>query len=48
VRWLTDVVQGVFTGWGYFALCSVAFGGCVLRFGRPVELAEQAADSAQH
>ena len=25
-------------GWAWFALCSIAFGGRVLRFGRPVEI----------
>jgi len=45
VHWLTDVIAGVFVGWGCFALCSIAFGGRVLCFGRSVELAEEAAES---
>lgn len=42
VHWLTDVLAGLALGWGWFALCSIAFGGRVLRFGRPVEIAEEA------
>ncbi|HEY4333996.1 MAG TPA: phosphatase PAP2 family protein [Ilumatobacteraceae bacterium] len=40
-HWLTDVVAGMAVGWGCFALCSTAFGGRILRFGRPVETAER-------
>ncbi|MBW8825609.1 MAG: phosphatase PAP2 family protein [Acidobacteria bacterium] len=43
VHWFTDVLAGVITGWGWFALCSIAFGGRLLHFGAPVETAEQAA-----
>ena len=51
VHWLTDVLAGLCVGWGCFALTSIAFGGRVLHFGRPVEVAEQAAaatDSTSH
>jgi undecaprenyl-diphosphatase len=44
VHWLTDVLAGVALGWGWFALCSVAFGGRILRFGQPVVVAEAAAE----
>jgi undecaprenyl-diphosphatase len=44
VHWFTDVLAGLALGWGWFALCSIAFGGRILRFGRPVEVAERAAD----
>jgi len=44
VHWLTDVLAGLAVGWACFALCSIAFGGRVLRFGEPVE---QAQDTAQ-
>ncbi len=45
VHWLTDVVAGLIVGWSWFALCSVAFGGRMLRFGEPVRVAEEAADA---
>lgn len=37
VHWLTDVIGGLFVGWSWFALCSIAFGGRWLRFGAPLE-----------
>jgi undecaprenyl-diphosphatase len=43
VHWLSDVVAGVFLGWAWFAVCSLAFGGRVLKFGTAAEKAEQAA-----
>jgi membrane-associated phospholipid phosphatase len=44
VHWLSDVIAGVALGWAWFAVCSVAFGGRVLRFGAAAERAgEQAA-----
>jgi undecaprenyl-diphosphatase len=47
VHWLTDVIGGLALGWGWFALCSIAFGGRLLRLGAPLEAAERvvAADS---
>ncbi|MDQ1520957.1 MAG: hypothetical protein QOI55_2030 [Actinomycetota bacterium] len=44
VHWLTDVLAGLALGWGWFALTSIAFGGRMLSFGHPVEVAEQAAE----
>lgn len=44
VHWLTDVTAGLFTGWSCFALCAIAFGGRVLRFGQPVESAQHTAE----
>ena len=42
VHWFTDVLAGLALGWTWFALCSIAFGGRLLRFGAPVEAAERA------
>ena len=44
VHWLTDVIGGLALGWAWFALCSIAFGGRLLRFGVVAEVAEQVAD----
>ena len=43
VHWLTDVVAGVFVGWGWFLLVAVLFGGRILRLGDPVVKAGAAA-----
>ena len=47
VHWLSDVIAGVALGWAWFAVCSLAFGGRVLRFGAAVEKAEQVAMSEE-
>jgi membrane-associated phospholipid phosphatase len=39
LHWLSDVVGGLALGWGWFALCTAAFGGWLVRFGAPVEAA---------
>ena len=46
VHWLTDVLGGLALGWGWFALCSIAFGGRLLRLGAPVEAAERFNEAA--
>jgi membrane-associated phospholipid phosphatase len=40
VHWLTDVIGGAALGFGWFVVCSVAFGGALLHFGAPAERAE--------
>jgi membrane-associated phospholipid phosphatase len=37
MHWLSDVVAGLALGWAWFAVCAMAFGGRVLRFGAGVE-----------
>jgi undecaprenyl-diphosphatase len=46
VHWFTDVLAGLALGWGWLALCSLAFGGRILSFGQPVATAERVADAA--
>ena len=40
VHWLTDVIGGAALGFGWFVVCSVAFGGTLLHFGAPAERVE--------
>jgi undecaprenyl-diphosphatase len=39
VHWLTDVLAGLALGWSWFAVCAIAFGGHVLRFGATAQAA---------
>jgi hypothetical protein len=39
VHWLSDVIAGLLLGWSWFAVCGIAFGGRLLQFGAPAELA---------
>jgi membrane-associated phospholipid phosphatase len=41
LHWVSDVVAGLALGWGWFAICAVAFGGSLLHLGAPVEQAAQ-------
>ncbi|HEY3670736.1 MAG TPA: phosphatase PAP2 family protein [Acidimicrobiia bacterium] len=45
VHWLSDVIGGLALGWGWFALCSIAFGGRLLRLGAPIEAATRVSDA---
>jgi membrane-associated phospholipid phosphatase len=47
VHWFTDVLAGLLLGWLWFAVCSIAFGARVLRFGAPVEVAQAAVDRGE-
>jgi len=41
VHWLSDVVAGLALGWAWFAVCAIAFGGRLLRFGATAEALER-------
>ena len=44
VHWLSDVIAGLALGWGWFAVCAIAFGGRILRFGAAAETAARVAE----
>ena len=44
VHWLTDTIAGLFLGWAWFAVCTIAFGGRFLQFGVAAEEAVHEAD----
>lgn len=46
VHWMTDVLAGASLGWGWAAVCSMAFGGRLLRFGAPAEQGLAAASTS--
>jgi undecaprenyl-diphosphatase len=46
VHWVSDVIAGLALGWGWFALCAIAFGGRLLQFGEPAKDAAEAAREA--
>jgi membrane-associated phospholipid phosphatase len=42
LHWLSDVIGGLALGWAWFAVCGIAFGGRILRFGAGAEVARVA------
>ena len=47
VHWMSDVLAGLAFGWGWFALCAIAFGGRFLTFGQPVKKAARVAERVE-
>ena len=47
VHWLSDVIAGLALGWGWFAICAIAFGGRILRFGAAAETAGRVAEATE-
>ena len=43
VHWFSDVLAGLALGWSWFAILAIAFGGRLVCFGAPVEVAQAAA-----
>jgi undecaprenyl-diphosphatase len=43
VHWVTDVIGGLAVGWGWFAICGIAFGGRILSFGAAAQVAARVA-----
>jgi len=46
VHWVSDVAGGLALGWAWFAVCAIAFGGRLLRFGATAEAVERRAAEA--
>jgi membrane-associated phospholipid phosphatase len=46
VHWLFDVIAGLILGWVWFMISSVAFGGRLLKFGAPAQVAVDSAKRA--
>lgn len=47
VHWLSDVIAGLSLGWAWFAVCAIAFGGRILRFGAGAEIAARVAEATE-
>ncbi|HEV8459377.1 MAG TPA: phosphatase PAP2 family protein [Gaiellaceae bacterium] len=46
LHWLSDVIGGLALGWAWFAVCAIAYGGRILRFGAGADKAAQAAEES--
>ena len=42
VHWLSDVLAGLALGWSWFLVCTIAFGGTLLRYGATAKTLRQA------
>ncbi len=42
VHWLSDVLAGLALGWSWFLVCTIAFGGTLLRYGATAKAMRQA------
>jgi membrane-associated phospholipid phosphatase len=45
VHWLSDGIAGLALGWAWFAVCAIAFGGRLLRFGAAAKAAARVAEA---
>jgi membrane-associated phospholipid phosphatase len=45
VHWLSDVIAGLALGWAWFAICGIAFGGRIVRFGAAAEQVARTAEA---
>jgi membrane-associated phospholipid phosphatase len=48
VHWLSDVIAGLALGSAWFAICAIAFGGRLLRFGAAAEEAARGGEQSGH
>ena len=46
MHWLSDVIAGLALGWAWFAVCAIAFGGRLMRFGAGAQRVRQEARTA--
>lgn len=46
LHWLSDVIGGLALGWAWFAVCAIAYGGRILRFGAGADRAARAAEQS--
>jgi undecaprenyl-diphosphatase len=46
MHWLSDVIAGLALGWAWFAVCAIAFGGRLMRFGAGAQRVREQARTA--